>query len=107
MRYPLPYAFARTARLLLEDDGHALTLWHDGQPDASALSEVMRRYGSAPLPLALSFAPPSERRDIETVLRATGLDRVDAIGKAVEAGSRPSARRRPSVCAGGPPGSRP
>ncbi len=56
MRYPLPYAFARTARLLLEDDGHALTLWHDGQPDASALSEVMRRYGSAPLPLALEQA---------------------------------------------------
>ena len=56
MRYPLPYAFARTARLLLEDDGHALTLWHDGQPDASALSEVMRRYGAAPLPLALEQA---------------------------------------------------
>jgi general secretion pathway protein D len=28
MRHPLPYAFARTSQLLLEDDGHALTLWH-------------------------------------------------------------------------------
>ncbi|MDO5626346.1 MAG: type II secretion system ATPase GspE [Pseudomonadota bacterium] len=53
MRYPLPYAFARTAGLLLEDDGQALTLWHDGSPDAGHLSEVMRRFGQAELPLGL------------------------------------------------------
>ena len=52
MRYPLPYAFARTARLLLEDDGQALTLWHDGRPDAGHLSEVMRRFGAARVLLA-------------------------------------------------------
>jgi len=45
MRYPLPYAFARAARLLLEDDGHTLTLWHDGQPDPALLGEVMRQHG--------------------------------------------------------------
>jgi general secretion pathway protein E len=45
MRHPLPYAFARASQLLLEDDGHALTLWHHGQPDLSALGEVMRKYG--------------------------------------------------------------
>ena len=56
MRYPLPYAFARTARLLLEDDGHGLTLWHDGHPEAGHLSEVMRRYGETPEPLALQQA---------------------------------------------------
>jgi general secretion pathway protein E len=44
MRHPLPYAFARASQLLLEDDGHALTLWHHGQPDLSALGEVMRKY---------------------------------------------------------------
>ena len=27
MRYPLPYAFARTAQLLLQDDGQQLLLW--------------------------------------------------------------------------------
>ena len=43
MRYPLPYAFARSAGLLLEDDGQALTLWHNGQPEGAALGEVMRR----------------------------------------------------------------
>ena len=53
MRYPLPYAFARTAGLLLEDDGGQLTLWHGGQPDAGHLSEVMRRYGAGEPPLAL------------------------------------------------------
>lgn len=44
MRYPLPYAFARTSQLLLEDDGQALTLWHPESPDASAWSEVMRKH---------------------------------------------------------------
>ena len=58
MRYPLPYAFARTARLLLEDDGQALTLWHDGRPDAGHLSEVMRRFGAAQQPLAMQQSDP-------------------------------------------------
>ena len=44
MRYPLPYAFARTAQLLLEDDGQQMVLWHAAEPDISALSEVMRKY---------------------------------------------------------------
>ncbi|MBX3655592.1 MAG: Flp pilus assembly complex ATPase component TadA [Ramlibacter sp.] len=44
MRYPLPYAFARTSQLLLEDDGQDLTLWHAGEPPRSAWSEVMRKY---------------------------------------------------------------
>ena len=30
-RYPLPYAFARSHQLLLEDDGTRLTLTADGQ----------------------------------------------------------------------------
>ena len=42
MRRPLPYAFARTHQLLLEDDGHALTLWHGDAPDMGAWSEVLR-----------------------------------------------------------------
>ena len=33
MRHPLPYAFARTAQLLLEDDGQQLVLWHGPTPD--------------------------------------------------------------------------
>ena len=44
MRHPLPYAFARTAQLLLEDDGQQLVLWHGPQPNASALSEVLRKH---------------------------------------------------------------
>ncbi|MGH6626974.1 MAG: GspE/PulE family protein [Burkholderiaceae bacterium] len=44
MRHPLPYAFARTYQLLLEDDGRDVTLWHAGQPDAGACSEIMRKY---------------------------------------------------------------
>ena len=43
MRYPLPYAFARSQQLLLEDDGEQLVLWHAGTP-ASGWSEVMRKY---------------------------------------------------------------
>ena len=44
MRYPLPYAFARTAQLLLEDDGQQLVLWHGPAPDSAALSEVLRKH---------------------------------------------------------------
>ncbi len=53
MRHPLPYAFARASQLLLEDDGRSLTLWHHGQPDQSALGEVLRKFGSGQPPLAL------------------------------------------------------
>ena len=45
-RYPLPYAFARSHQLLLEDDGTQLTLWLCADTDASALSEVMRKWAS-------------------------------------------------------------
>jgi general secretion pathway protein E len=47
MRYPLPYAFARGAQLLLEDDGQQLVLWHGQAPSADslqALSEVLRKH---------------------------------------------------------------
>nr|CBA31605.1 General secretion pathway protein E [Curvibacter putative symbiont of Hydra magnipapillata] len=44
MRYPLPYAFARTQQLLLEDDNERLSLWVHGATPPSAISEVMRKY---------------------------------------------------------------
>jgi general secretion pathway protein E len=44
MRHPLPYAFARSHQLLLEDDGQQLTLWHSDQPDPGAWGEVLRHH---------------------------------------------------------------
>jgi general secretion pathway protein E len=45
MRYPLPYAFARTHQLLLvQDDANQLTLCLHAESGASGLSEVMRKY---------------------------------------------------------------
>src|ERR1035437_7809881 len=44
MRHPLPYAFARSHQLLLEDDDQGCTLWHSPTPDLSAWSEVMRKH---------------------------------------------------------------
>jgi len=44
MRYPLPYAFARTHLLLLEDDGQRTTLWYSAEPDPSAWGEVLRQH---------------------------------------------------------------
>ncbi|HEY0200138.1 MAG TPA: ATPase, T2SS/T4P/T4SS family, partial [Burkholderiaceae bacterium] len=44
MRYPLPYAFARTYQLLLEDDGQQATLWLGPASDAQACGEVLRKY---------------------------------------------------------------
>jgi len=43
-RYPLPYGFARSHQLLVEDDGRAVTLWHGAAPAPSAWSEVMRKF---------------------------------------------------------------
>jgi general secretion pathway protein E len=45
-RYPLPYAFARSQQLLLEetDDGRH-TLWMSSHPARSAVGEVARKYG--------------------------------------------------------------
>ncbi|MEG0148430.1 MAG: ATPase, T2SS/T4P/T4SS family [Comamonas sp.] len=45
MRYPLPYAFARSSQLLIEDDGQTPMLWHGPAPDWSAISEVQRLHG--------------------------------------------------------------
>ncbi|MFM8609223.1 MAG: GspE/PulE family protein [Burkholderiaceae bacterium] len=44
MRYPLPYAFARSQQLLLEDDGEMLTLWHAPSSARGGLGEVMRKH---------------------------------------------------------------
>jgi general secretion pathway protein E len=46
VRYPLPYAYARTHQLLLEFEGEMLTLWlHSlSASGASSVSEVMRKY---------------------------------------------------------------
>ncbi|HRA61410.1 MAG TPA: type II secretion system protein GspE, partial [Burkholderiaceae bacterium] len=49
MRFPLPYAFARTHQLLLEDDGNTLTLVVHTQSAQAALGEVLRKYPSAGL----------------------------------------------------------
>ena len=65
MRYPLPYAFARSTQLLLEDDGNSLTLWHHQQPDWSALGEVLRKLhttGTPPLQLSRLDAPSLAQR---------------------------------------------
>ena len=45
MRHPLPYAFARTHQLLLEEDAQGLTLWHAASPNRAAWSEVLRHVG--------------------------------------------------------------
>jgi general secretion pathway protein E len=44
MRYPLPYAFARTHQLLLAEDSDQLTLWMHSGSHGGALSEVCRKY---------------------------------------------------------------
>jgi general secretion pathway protein E len=43
-RHPLPYIFAKSNNLLLEDDGHQLVLWATDATPMSALSEVHRLF---------------------------------------------------------------
>ncbi len=49
MRFPLPYGFARTNQLLLEEEGGALTLVVHPQSSRAALGEVLRKYPLAAL----------------------------------------------------------
>ena len=58
MRYPLPYAFARSNAVLLEDDGDSLTLWHNASPSFAAMGEVMRKYATHSPALQLECAEP-------------------------------------------------
>ncbi len=45
MRYPLPYAFARSQCVLLEEDADIRTLWLQPATDPSAVGEVLRHFG--------------------------------------------------------------
>jgi len=54
MRYPLPYAFARTHQLLLEEDAAGLTLLLHTQSAPSALGEVLRKYPRSQLQIESS-----------------------------------------------------
>ena len=49
MRYPLPYAFARSHQLLLEEDAGAFTLLVHPQSAPSAIGEVLRKYPQSQL----------------------------------------------------------
>jgi len=60
MRYLLPYAFARSAELLLGESGGRLTLWVSGRSQRQALAEVMRCHGSGAMPLELEHLPAEE-----------------------------------------------
>jgi general secretion pathway protein E len=53
-RFALPYAFARSQLLLLEDDGTRLTLWLCPQSAANAISEVMRKWGHGSMALDIA-----------------------------------------------------
>lgn len=44
MRYLLPYAFARTHQVLLEEHDDELNFWHHENSSTSAISEVLRKY---------------------------------------------------------------
>jgi general secretion pathway protein E len=62
MRHPLPYAFARTSKLLLEGDGDRLTLsWCDAS-DRSALSEVARKFAGPSLQMQIMEAADLSQR---------------------------------------------
>ena len=60
MRYLLPYAFARSAGLLLGENAGRLTRWVSGGSQRQALAEVMRCHGAGPMPLDLQRLPADE-----------------------------------------------
>ena len=86
LRYPLPYAFARSFSLLLDDDGHALTLWHNANPDAGAISEIFRKYGARVPSLSLQLADPGTLAQRISAAYAEGESSAAAVVSEVEGG---------------------
>jgi general secretion pathway protein E len=107
MRHPLPYAFARASQLLLEDDGHALTLWHHGQPDLSALGEVMRKYALSEPALTLERLDAAALAQRISSAYAKGESSAAAVVSEVESGRRPHAHDAGAACRRRPAGEQP
>ncbi len=80
MRYPLPYAFARTHQLLLEDDADTLTLWLHPASNAAAVSEVCRKYPQ----LQLQIQPANALVQRISVAYAQGESSAAAVVSEVE-----------------------
>lgn len=53
MKFPLPYAYARTQQVLLQEDAGELTLWLHPQSPRSAIAEVLRKYSLGQQPIAM------------------------------------------------------
>lgn len=53
MKFPLPYAYARTQQVLLQEDAGELTLWLHPQSPRSAIAEVLRKYSLDQQPIAI------------------------------------------------------
>ena len=53
MKYPLPYAFARSQHILLAEDTAARTLWLTASTTRAVVAEVLRKYGGAAGPIAI------------------------------------------------------
>ena len=84
MRYPLPYAFARSNALLLEDDEHGLTLWHNASPNLSAMGEVLRKYATHSPALQFECAEPGTLVQRISTAYAAGESSAAAVVSEVE-----------------------
>ena len=92
MRHPLPYAYAKTHTLLLEDDGARMVLWAPETVGLPALSEVLRDFlaiqDNLDLALTAGGSPDDVRRGVEMIsrqlrdlLRRYGVEEVAAQGE--------------------------
>ena len=84
MRYPLPYAFARSNALLLEDDEHGLLLWHNASPNLGAMGEVMRKYATHSPALQFECAEPGTLVQRISTAYAAGESSAAAVVSEVE-----------------------
>jgi general secretion pathway protein E len=60
MRYLLPYAFARSHQMLLEQESGRLTLWLSSRSNRQALAEVLRQHGQGDIRPELHHLPEQE-----------------------------------------------
>ena len=88
MRYLLPYAFARSQQMLLEQESGRLTLWISSRSNRQALAEVLRQHGQGDIRPELHHLPEQELGQRISSAYAQG----ESSAAAVATGITPSSR---------------
>ena len=84
MKFPLPYAYARTQQVLLQEDAGELTLWLHPQSPRSAIAEVLRKYSLGQQPIAMESIGQDALAQRTSAAYAQGESSAATVGSEVQ-----------------------